>query len=107
MQITIEDFKKTEIKTGKIIEVKPHPDADKLYILQVNLGNETRQIVTGLKDHYTEKELLNKQIAVITNLKPANIRGIESNGMLLAAVNNNKVSLLTTDKEIEEGSNIE
>jgi methionyl-tRNA synthetase len=106
--MNIEDFEKFKIRIGRIKQVKPHPNADKLLILQVDIGNETRQLVAGLKNYYKEKELIGKKIAVIVNLKPATIRGIESNGMLLAAVDDkNNVSLITVDKDINEGSKVE
>ncbi|MCH8004530.1 MAG: methionine--tRNA ligase [Nanoarchaeota archaeon] len=72
------------LKVAEIIEVKEHPNADKLYVLQINLGKEKRQLVAGLKDYYSKNELKNKKIIVVTNLKHAKLRGIESQGMLLA-----------------------
>ncbi len=94
---------------GKIIEVEHHPNADKLYILKVDIGNKQLQLVAGLKQHYKLHELKNKLCIVFTNLEPAVIRGIKSEGMLLAAVNKDKskVVLLQPEKEIEVGSDIE
>jgi methionine--tRNA ligase beta chain len=102
--ITYEDFKKLEIKTAKILGVKEHPSADRLYILDIDTGNEKRQIVAGIKNHYKAEELIGKNIAVVLNLQPAVIRGIESNGMLLAASNDQILSVLTLDKDIPPGS---
>lgn len=82
------------LKVGKIIKVKDHPDADKLIVLDVELGREKRQLVAGLKGYYNNEELVNKKIIVVTNLKPAKLRGIESKGMLLAAEDKNDVGLL-------------
>jgi len=98
-EITIEDFSKLDIYVGTIIKVSPHPNADKLYILEVDFNNFKRQIVAGIRQHYSEKDLLNKQIVVITNLKPIIIRGVESQGMLLAAGSSDgKVAVLSPDK---------
>ena len=86
------------LKVAKIINVQKHPNADKLYVLQIDLGNEKRQLVGGLKEHYFPDELLNKKIIVITNLKHAKLRGIESQGMLLAGDDGEHVGVLTVDK---------
>ena len=86
------------LKVAKIIDVQNHPNADKLYVLQIDLGNEKRQLVGGLKEHYSPEELLNKKIIVITNLKPAKLRGVESQGMLLAGDDGEHVGVLTVDK---------
>ena len=103
--ISIEDFKKIELRVGKIIDVQDHPNADKLYILKVDLGGEIRQIVSGIKPWYKKEELLNKKIIIVYNLQPKVFRGVESQGMLLAAEDNNgNISLLTVDKDIKEGS---
>ena len=109
IMMDIEDFEKFNIRIGKIKQAKPHPNAEKLIVLQVDLGDETRQIVAGLKGYYNEKDLINKKIAVIVNLKPVKLRGVESNGMLLAAIDekNDNVSLITVDKDIKEGSKVE
>ena len=77
-----------------IINIKKHPDAEKLYIEEIDLGNEKRQIVSGLVPYYSAEELLNKKIVVVTNLEPAKLRGVESNGMLLAAQNGNGVDAI-------------
>lgn len=83
--ITMDDFSKVEMRVGKIEEVEDHPKADRLYVLQVDLGTEKRTIVSGLKDHYTKEELQGKVVVVVTNLKPAKLRGILSEGMVLAS----------------------
>jgi len=92
---TKEELFQLNLKVAEIIEVKDHPDADKLYVLQINLGKEKRQLVAGLKDYYSKNELKNKKIVVITNLKHAKLRGVESQGMLLAAQDKENVGLLT------------
>ena len=86
------------LKVAKIIDVQNHPNADKLYILQIDLGSEKRQLVGGLNEHYSPEELLNKKIIVITNLKHAKLRGVESQGMLLAGDDGEHVGVLTVDK---------
>ncbi|MBI4149579.1 methionine--tRNA ligase [Candidatus Woesearchaeota archaeon] len=87
-------FAQLNIKVAKVIAVQAHPRADKLYIMQIDLGAEQRQIVSGLREHYTEKELQGRLICVLSNLEKAKLRGEESNGMLLAAEKDGKVVLL-------------
>jgi len=105
-EITVDDFKKLDIRIGTVEKVEAHPNADKLWLLDVNLGGPTRRIVTGLRGIYESNDLLGKKIAVLVNLAPAKFRGEESNGMLLAAEDNDIVSLLQPDKEIEDGSEV-
>lgn len=102
--ITYDDFKKVEFKTAKILEVKNHPSADKLYVMEIDLGSEKRQIVAGIKNYYTPEELIGKNIVVVTNLEPATIRGVESKAMLLAASNDNRLAILTLDKDLAPGA---
>ena len=105
-EITFDDFKKLDIRIGTVEKVEAHPNADKLWLLDVNFGGPTRRIVTGLRGIYESEALLGKKIAVLVNLAPAKFRGEESNGMLLAAEGNDVVSLLQPDKEIEDGSEV-
>ncbi|MDO4594385.1 MAG: methionine--tRNA ligase [Tissierellia bacterium] len=103
-EISIDDFDKIELKVGKIIEAKEHPDADKLLVFKVDVGeNRPRSIVSGIKKWYNPEDLIGKNVAVITNLKPAKMRGIVSEGMLLAA-DDGDVSLLTTLEDKKPGS---
>lgn len=95
--ITIEDFKKIRLRTARISDAERVEGADKLLKLQIDLGEETRQIVAGIAPYYEEEELVGKVIIVVTNLKPVTIRGEESNGMLLAATGDDSVVLLTVD----------
>jgi methionyl-tRNA synthetase len=83
--ISLNDFQKINLRIGKVIKIEDHPDADKLYVLQVDFGSEQRQLVAGLRGVYEKDEILNKKIVVIMNLEPAKLRGVDSNGMLLAA----------------------
>jgi len=106
--ITFDDFVKVELRVGKVIEASDHPNADKLIVLKVDLGNETRQILAGLKGFYTPEQLMGKEITVVTNLAPRMMRGLESQGMLLAAssADRSKVVVLTPDTEIEPGASV-
>ena len=107
--ITIDELDKDKLKVGQIVSVERVEKSDKLYKLQVNLGSETRTIVSGLVEYYKEDELLNKQVVVVANLKPAKLRGVESQGMLLAAGDDDIVKLLVLDSNagtLENGSNI-
>jgi methionine--tRNA ligase beta chain len=105
-EVSFKDFKKLDIRIGTVAEVERVPGSDKLYKLQVDMGDETRQIVTGLVDYYTPDELLGKVIAVTINLKPAKIFGQWSYGMLLAAELEERLALLTTDREIPNGAKV-
>ncbi len=107
--VTFDEFLKVDLRVGKVISVDEHPDADKLLVIKVDLGEEEpRTIVAGLKAHYGKADLEGKNIIVVSNLKPAKMRGIMSNGMLLAAENDNIVGALTTDplKDLPPGSKI-
>jgi len=103
--ISMQDFSQMELKVGKVLSVEDHPNADKLMIIRVDLGEETpRTLVAGLKQYYGNEELVGKLIVVIANLEPARLRGVESQGMLLAAQEGEKVVVLTVDKDIAPGS---
>ena len=95
--IAYEDFAKLELRVAKVLEARPHPNADKLLLLQVDLGDEQKQIVAGIKLHYAPESLVGKLIVIVHNLEPRMVRGEASNGMLLAATSGEKVVLLTPD----------
>jgi methionyl-tRNA synthetase len=101
---SIEDFKKLELKIGQIIEVSEHPNADKLYILQVDLGDKTKQLVAGIRSSYSKEELLGKQVVVIDNLETAVLRGVESQGMLLAASDEEGIAIVCPLRKVKLGS---
>lgn len=101
-QIKIDDFEKLDLVVGKILEAKDHPDADRLLVFKVDIGSETRTIVSGIKEFYKKEDLVGKNIVVIKNLKPVKMRGILSEGMLLAA--GNDAALLTTIKDCKPGT---
>ena len=107
--ISIDYLDKVKLKVGQILKVERIEKADKLYKLTVDLGTEKRTIVSGLVKYYKEEELLNKQVVVVSNLKPAKLRGVESQGMLLAAGDDDIVKLLVLDNNagsLENGTNI-
>jgi methionyl-tRNA synthetase len=105
--ISYNNFKNLKILIGVVEKVEPVPKADKLYKLTVNIGKENRTLVAGLAEHYKPEDLLNKKIVVLTNLEPKKLRGIMSQGMLLAAVKGDNVSVLTPSRDIEPGAKIE
>ncbi len=88
---------RVDLRAAKIVEIKRHPDAEKLYIETVDLGTETRTIVSGLVPHYKEEELLGHTVVLVANLKPAMLRGVESKGMLLAGSEGKVVEVLFVD----------
>ncbi|MDD2352395.1 MAG: methionine--tRNA ligase [Atribacterota bacterium] len=104
--ISIEEFKKIDLRVGKVLAAEDVPGTDKLLKITVDFNSETRTLVAGIKKHYSPEELIGKNIVVVFNLEPAKIRGIKSQGMLLAASDNEKVVLLTTDRKIDAGSRI-
>jgi tRNA-binding protein len=104
--ISIEEFRKVELKVATIKGAEAHPNADKLIVLQVDLGSEQRQICAGIRNHYTPEELIGKQIIVVANLETAKLRGLESQGMLLAASDEDRVIILTPDKPVQPGSQV-
>lgn len=99
-EITIDDFAKAELKTGKILECKKHPKADKLLVSRVKIGEEVRQIVSGVAAHYTPEDMTGKTVIVVTNLKPVKLRGELSQGMILFADDaDGSLKFVTTDAE--------
>jgi len=105
-EVTMKEFKRLDVRIGTVAEVERVPGSEKLYKMQVDMGGEVRQIVTGLVDWYTEEELRGKVIAVLMNLKPAKIFGQWSYGMLLAAEMGEDLALLTIDRHIDNGARV-
>tara|TARA_Y100000310_G_C20518330_1_gene732330 strand:+ start:73 stop:564 length:492 start_codon:yes stop_codon:yes gene_type:complete len=95
--ISINDFAKVELKTAQVLQAEKVEGADKLLKIQIKIGDEERQIVAGIAEHYAADDLVGKMIVVVTNLEPAKIRGVESNGMLLAASSDDSIILVTVD----------
>lgn len=106
--ISHSDFAKMDLRIGKISSVEKVENTAKLYKILVDLGNgQTQQIISGLAETYTIEELIGKNIIMLTNLEPKQIKGLESQGMLLAAVDDNKnISLITPDKNLKSGTKI-
>lgn len=102
--VSFEEFKKMQLVIAKILEVKEHPNADKLYLVKIDTGTEERQLVAGIRQAYTPEQLIGRQIVVVINLEPAKIRGEESQGMLLAASDKDGISLLGPDRDMVLGS---
>jgi methionyl-tRNA synthetase len=104
--ISIDDFAKVKLKVAEVIECEKHPDADRLLVLQVRIGKEKRQIVSGIAQYYSAEDMVGKKVVVITNLKKTKIRGIESQGMILAAADKKDLNLVTVDKDISDGTEV-
>ncbi len=103
-KITYEEFRKLDLKIATIKEAAPHPNADKLYVLTIDVGGSTKQIVAGIRLFYSEESLIGKQVVVVNNLEPATIRGVESQGMLLAASDEAGIAVVSPDRRVLEGS---
>ncbi|MGB4520874.1 MAG: methionine--tRNA ligase subunit beta [Candidatus Omnitrophota bacterium] len=101
---SIDDFRKLELKVAEIKEVTEHPNADKLYIVTVDLGDKTKQLVAGIRPFYQKEELIGKQVVVVDNLEPAVLRGVESQGMLLAGSDENGIVIISPQKKLKLGS---
>jgi methionyl-tRNA synthetase len=102
--ITYEDFKKLELKVAEIKEVSDHPNADKLYVITIDLGDKTKQIVAGIKAYYQKEDLVGKQVVVVDNLEPAILRGVESQGMLLATSDETGIVIISPERKMKLGS---
>jgi methionyl-tRNA synthetase len=105
--ISIDDFRNLELRVGTITAAAPHPNADRLVVLTVDLGTERRQLVAGIRAHYEPQSLVGKQIIVVVNLQPATLRGVESQGMLLAASDEQgRLSLVIPEKPVANGAQV-
>lgn len=106
--ISFEDFAKVQLRVGRVLEAAEHPNADKLLVLKVDLGTEQRQIVAGIKAYYTPGDLVGKDIVIVANLAPRMMRGLESQGMLLAAStpDRSQVVVLTPQAAVPPGSTV-
>ena len=105
--ISYEDFKKVELKVAKVISAEKVPETDKLIMLKLRVGEEERQIVSGIAQYYSPEQLEGREIIIVANLEPKVFRGIESQGMLLATrAEDESIVLLTLDKEVPSGSQI-
>ncbi len=101
---SIEDFRKLELKVAEIKEVNEHPNADKLYVITLDLGDKTKQVVAGIKGSYQKENLLGKQVVLVDNLDSAVLRGVESQGMLLAASDETGITIISPERKMKLGS---
>lgn len=104
--ITIEQFREVELRVGTVTSAEPHPNADRLVVLKVDIGTEARQLVAGIRAHYEPASLVGRQVVVVANLAPAKLRGVESQGMVLAAADGERVVLLRPDAAVAPGSTV-
>jgi methionyl-tRNA synthetase len=104
--VDINLFKQLELKVAKVLSAEKPEGADKLILMKIDVGGEERQIVAGIGPWYSPDQVVGKTIVVVTNLKPATIRGQESRGMLLAAMQDSDLALVTLDKELPPGASI-
>ena len=102
--VAITEFKKIDLRVAKVLGVEEIIGADKLWKISIDTGSEKKEIVAGIKAHYAKEKLIGKSIVVVNNLEPAVIRGVESQGMLLAAKDGARLTLLTLDEELPPGS---
>ncbi len=101
---SIDDFRKLELRVAEIKEVNDHPNADRLIILTLDLGDRQKQVVAGIKNFYSPQELIGKQVVLVDNLDPVFLRGVESQGMILAGSDENTLALLSPEKPLKLGS---
>ena len=104
--MTIDDFKKIELRIAEVIAAEFHPQADRLLVLRIRMNDQERTLVAGIRAYYTPAELVGKKIVVVANLEPAQIRGVTSEGMLLAASNAEQLALLIPEKDISSGAKV-
>ncbi|MCA9401300.1 MAG: methionine--tRNA ligase subunit beta [Candidatus Omnitrophica bacterium] len=104
--VRIKDFMEFDLRVAKIIEAKDHPNADRLFVLKIDTGEEQRQLVAGIRSSYTAEQLIGKQVVFISNLEPAVIRGEESRGMILAASDETGIAIVSPEREMALGSRI-
>ena len=98
---------KVQLKVAEVLACENHPKADRLYVLKLKLGEEERQVVSGIKEYYSPEDLVGKKVVVVTNLKPVKLRGVESKGMILAAEDSEgNLSLVSTLEDIASGATI-
>ncbi len=104
--MTIDDFKKFKFIVAQIKEAAIHPNADKLFVVKVDTGTEERQLVAGIRRSYTPEQLVGRRVVIVANLAPAVIRGVASQGMILAASDDQGISILAPDRDVALGSTV-
>jgi methionine--tRNA ligase beta chain len=102
--IPIDEFRKIELRIATIVDVQDHPNADRLYVITVDLGGRSKQIIAGIKTAYSKDDLKGKQVVVVDNLEPALLRGVESQGMLLASSDEQGICILQPQRPVVPGS---
>ncbi len=106
-EVTIDDFAKLEFRVAEVVNCEAHPKADKLLVLSVKLGSEERTIVSGIKEWYKPEELVGKKVIIVANLKPVKLRGILSQGMIMAAEDSEgNLAVSALDRDIASGSEV-
>ncbi len=103
---TIEQFRQLEFKVARIVEAKPHPNADRLLVLTVETGPERKEVVAGIAPHYQPEALAGKLVVLVNNLEPAVIRGVTSQGMVLAAQDGTTLSLVSLERPVAPGATV-
>jgi len=105
--LSIDDFGKVELRVATILGAEAHPNADRLLVLRIDLGSEQRQLVAGIRAHYQPEDLVGKQIVVVANLEPATLRGVESQGMLLAASDSEgRLAIVSPERAVAAGAKV-
>jgi methionyl-tRNA synthetase len=104
--ISYETFAQLDLRLATVLEAREHPNAQKLLLLQIQVGDVQKQIVAGIRGHYVPAELVGRQVVIVNNLQPAMLRGEESNGMLLAASDNDSVVLLQPERPLASGARV-
>lgn len=104
--ISIDDFQAVELTVGQILEATVHPDANRLLVFKVDLGDHTRQIVSGIAKHFEPETLVGRKVIAVTNLAPVELRGVRSEGMLLTGETKKKLDLLTISDIIPNGTRV-
>jgi len=102
--VTLDEFKKLELRIAEIKEVADHPNADRLYVITIDLGDKKKQIVAGIKNSYPKEALLGKQVVVVDNLEPVVLRGVESQAMLLAVQDEQGIFIISPERKVKLGS---
>jgi len=104
-EVSIEEFRRLTLRVGVITGAQDHPNADRLLVLTVDVGEvQPRQLVAGIRGAYQPADLIGKQVVVVANLKPAQLRGVESQGMVLAASDESSIVLLSPERPVQPGS---
>ena len=101
---TIDDLRKIELKIAQVKEVNEHPNADKLLVLTLDVGDKAKQVVAGIKSAYNRETLIGKYVVLVDNLEPALLRGVESQGMILAGSDESGLSIISPERPLKLGS---